>query len=167
MTLDQGINHRPVPFALGFLRLDEVPHGEEFEGLRVFVTDRRPPGPKHLKIRKIPQTSHHVHAQPVGVAALAAEMHRVSARQLRRIEAWDGDAFCVELAQGGQQPGEVLFRSEQNQINTFAKLRRAVKHAGLTAHKQRLYLMFPDRRKDLSDRGRDQGCLPSPGRIRL
>src|SRR6266481_2711635 len=39
MTLDQGINHRPVPFALGFLRLDEVPHGEELEGLRVFVTD--------------------------------------------------------------------------------------------------------------------------------
>src|SRR5438552_16063098 len=93
-------------------------------------------------------------------------MDRVAAGQQGRIEFWNSDAFGVQFAQRGPQPGEILLRSEQRQVNVFAKLRRAVKHAGLAAHKQRLYLMFPDRRKDLSDRGRDQGCLPWPGNER-
>lgn len=42
-------------------------------------------------------------------------------------------------------------RDKQNRI-ILAKLRCAVKHAGLAAHKQRPNLMFLDRRKDLSDR---------------
>jgi hypothetical protein len=49
-------------------------------------------------------------------------------------------------------------RDEKNDV--FAKLRCPVEHAGLAAHKRRLNLMFLDRRKDLSDRGRDQGYLP-------
>jgi hypothetical protein len=49
---------------------------------------------------------------------------------------------------------------ENEKIDVFTKLRCAVEHAGLAAHKQRLKLMFLDRRKDLSDRGRDQGYLP-------
>src|SRR5882762_9069241 len=89
-------------------------------------------------------------------------MHRVSARQQSGIESRNGDAFCVKFIEGCEKPSEILLRSEQDKINVLTKLSRAVKHAGLAAHKQRLYLMFPDRRKDLSDRGRDQGCLPWP-----
>src|ERR1017187_351401 len=160
MAFNQGINHWPVLLALGFLRLDQVFHGKEFEGLPVLVSDRRPSGPEHFKFRESPQTSHHVHAQSVGPAALTSEMRRVAARQQLRIELWHGDPLGIEFAQRGQEPGEVLLRGQQRQVHIFAKLRRAVQHAGLAAHKQRLYLMVPDRRKDLSDRGRDQGCLP-------
>jgi hypothetical protein len=70
-------------------------------------------------------------------------------------------ALCGTFAL--RAPKVFQFGFRLHQINVFAKLRRAVKHASLAAHKQRLHLMFPDRRKDLSDRGRDQGCLPSPG----
>lgn len=57
----------------------------------------------------------------------------MTARQKCRLEAWHGDRFCVELGQRRQQPAEILFRSEQREVNVFAKLRRAVKHAGLAA----------------------------------
>ena len=90
MAFDQGINHWPVLLALRLFCLDQVFDGKEFEGLPVLVSDRRPSHPKHLKIREVPQTSHHVHAQPVGLAALAPEMHRVAARQERRIEGEPG-----------------------------------------------------------------------------
>jgi hypothetical protein len=59
MCLDQGIDHRPVFLALGFLRLDEVFDGKEFEGLSGEVSDRRPPLPKHFKSRQVaPSTEH-------------------------------------------------------------------------------------------------------------
>jgi hypothetical protein len=44
----------------------------------------------------------------------------------------------MEFAQRGQEPGEIFLRGKQRQVHIFAKLRRAVKHAGLAAHKQRL-----------------------------
>src|SRR5438094_3878510 len=69
----------------------------------------------------------------------------------------------MKIVQRGEKPSEIFLRSEQDEVDISAKLSRAVEHAGLAAHKQGLYLMFPDRRKDLSDRGRDQGCLPSRG----
>src|SRR5437899_4346166 len=89
-------------------------------------------------------------------------MHCVPAREDGRIEWWNSDALCMKIVQRGEKPSKILLRSEQDEVDIFAKLSRAVEHAGLAAHKQGLYLMFPDRRKDLSDRGRDQGCLPSP-----
>src|ERR1035437_64466 len=73
-----------------------------------------------------------------------------------------GHSSVAELLQRGEQPGEILLLGEQDEINVFANLRRAVEHAGLPSHKQRLDAIGLDRRKDLSDRGRDQGCLPWP-----
>src|SRR5206468_6411514 len=102
----------------------------------------------------------HVNAQAVRLTTSASEMDRVAARKRGRVEQGYGDASGVEVAQSGHQPHVVLFRRQQDEVNVLAKLRRAVKQAGLPAHKQRLYLMFLHRRKDLSDRGRDQGCLP-------
>ena len=60
-------------------------------------------------------------------------MCRVAACQQGWIEAWHGDACGVEIVQRSQQPGEILFRRQQRQVHGFAKLRRAVEHAGLTA----------------------------------
>ena len=56
---------------------------------------------------------------------------------------------------------EIFVIVGEDEIDIFAKLGRAVKHACLPAHKQSLNLIPPDRRKDFADRGRDQGCLPS------
>jgi hypothetical protein len=58
---------------------------------------------------------------------------------------------------------KIAFVGQQDQIDIFTNLRRAVEHAGLPAHKQRLDAIRSDRRKDFSDRGRDQGCLPWRG----
>jgi hypothetical protein len=72
-----------------------------------------------------------------------------------------GAAEFFHLAlEGGVQTLEIRLLREDQKVDIFAKLGCAVEHAGLAAHKQRLNLMFLDRRKDLSDRGRDQGYLP-------
>lgn len=77
-----------------------------------------------------------------------------------RVEAWNGNSYGIKLRKRCVKAFKILLRRENEKIDVFAKLRCAVKHAGLAAHKQRLNLMFLDRRKDLSDRGRDQGYLP-------
>src|SRR5437867_8519914 len=51
-----------------------------------------------------------------------------------------------------------------DQIGVATKLRRAVKHARLPAHEQRLHAMCPDRRKDFDYRARDQVNLAGRGK---
>jgi hypothetical protein len=102
--------------------------------------------------------------QPLRDAGNESELHDlVRARQDRKME-WRFAPPAVHPARHGSVRN--CPRREQDQGHVPAKLRRAAEHAGLTAHKQGLYSMLADRRKDLSDRGRDQGCLPSPGTAR-
>jgi hypothetical protein len=44
------------------------------------------------------------------------------------------------------QPGEICLLGQQEEINILAKLRCALEHAGLAAHKQGLHLMFLHRK---------------------
>ena len=66
----------------------------------------------------------------------------------------------ISRLSGSVQTLETLLLRKNEKIDIFAKLGSTVEHTGLAAHKQRLNLMFLDRKKDLSDRGRDQGYLP-------
>jgi hypothetical protein len=68
--------------------------------------------------------------------------------------------FFHLLLEGGVQTLEILLLREDQKVDVFANSRRAVKHAGLPAHEQCPRAIRLDRRKDLSDRGRDQGYLP-------
>ena len=63
----------------------------------------------------------------------------------------------------GLCPFEIPGLGEQDDVHVLANLRRAVEDAGLPAHEQRLDAIGLESRKDLSDRGRDQGCLPWTG----
>src|SRR5436309_2113249 len=90
-------------------------------------------------------------------------MDRVAALQCLRVKRRHVNTPGIQNLQSFLEPLEISRVCEENQVNIFANLRRAVEHASLPAHKQRLDAIRPDRRKDLSDRGRDQGCLPWPG----
>src|SRR5206468_921032 len=97
---------------------------------------------------------------PGGFWHLTAKMDRVAAGENRRIEVGHSDAIGFEFQQRRLQAGVVFLVSEEGEVDVLAKLRCAVKYAGLAAHKQGLNLILPEGGKDLSDRGRDQGCLP-------
>jgi len=115
------------------------------------------------KSGRSPQTSHYVTRNP----SASPPWHRKCTAWPRASKAGSNRGTAMRFASSSPNAANSRekFSSEASsrQVNIFAKLGRAVKHTGLAAHKQRLYLMFPDRRKDLSDRGRDQGCLPSQG----
>jgi hypothetical protein len=57
------------------------------------------------------------------------------------------------------EPREIGVVGQNQEIHVLANLRRAVKHAGLPAHEKRSGPTRLDRKKDLSDRGLDQGFL--------
>jgi hypothetical protein len=89
-------------------------------------------------------------------------MNRVPAFQQRRIETRYRNSRSLELVKSPLEPVEILLFGQNKKINVLANLRRAVEYAGLPSHEQRADAIDSDRRKDLPDRGRDQGYLPWP-----
>ncbi len=88
------------------------------------------------------------------------------AKQIR-LSSWPSCPSCqpfVSLtpsrASARRNDSSSRFKGSQDDVHVLANLRRAVEDAGLPAHEQRLDAIGLESRKDLSDRGRDQGCVP-------
>ena len=128
--------------------------------LSIRFGDRRSSVPKHGKIRQVAKLCHDIHPETFHTGCLATVVDGVPSIQDARIKARNGYPDGIQLAKHGVQTFKIPLLREDQKVDIFAKLGCAVEHAGLAAHKQRLNLMFLDRRKDLSDRGRDQGYLP-------
>jgi hypothetical protein len=86
-------------------------------------------------------------------------MNGMSPLQYLRVKRWHRNTDGLEIIQSQVEFHKIGSIREDEKIHVLAKLRRAVEHAGLAAHKQCLNLMFLHRQKDLSDRGLDQGFL--------
>jgi hypothetical protein len=163
MNGDQQLDHGPVLAALGFLGVHQIRHAEQVEYDAVWIGEDRPPFPQHPKVGQVAQTGHDVHAQFLDAGSRAPEMDRVAAPQQSGIEGRHANAPGGQHVERPSEPGEVARVGEQDDVHVLANLRRALEDAGLPAHEQRLDAIGLESRKDLSDRGRDQGCLPSPG----
>lgn len=88
-----------------------------------------------------------------------AKMHRMPSQQESRFEWRNGDTFRLKFQQSIGQTLEVFSPDEDHHIAILAKLRRAVKHAGLPPHKQVADCVDRERRKDFVNRVRDQAIL--------
>ena len=95
-----------------------------------------------------------------GVQVSLPELRRVAAGQGAGIKWGHSDSFRIKRVECQLQFGEICRIGEDQEVNVLANLRRAVEHAGLPAHEQRSGPTRAGRRKDMMDRGRDQGCLP-------
>jgi hypothetical protein len=68
------------------------------------------------------------------------------ARQGTGIKLGHRNPVRTHFLERGMQPGEICLLGQQEEINILAKLRCALEHAGLAAHKQGLHLMFLHRK---------------------
>ena len=75
-------------------------------------------------------------------------------------ESVNSASFRTESLPGLRPTERFKFAFQGDKVHVLANLRRAVEDAGLPAHEQRLDAIGLESQKDLSDRGRDQGCLP-------
>lgn len=69
------------------------------------------------------------------------------------------DDFSLKFAERALKSNQIRGVGENSEIRVATKLRRAVKHARLSTHQQRLHLVRSDRRKDSAYRVRDQASL--------
>jgi len=93
-------------------------------------------------------------------STLTAEMDGVAATKIFYFKRRDRDGFGLKFSERFLQPGEVRSIGKNNEIRVPAKLRRAVKHARLSAHEQGADAVHAHRRKDFAYRVRDQVSLP-------
>ena len=68
-------------------------------------------------------------------------MNSLPSFKILSLKGRDSDTLSLQSGQGGIQASEVLIIRHNHDITITAKLRRAVKHAGLTSHKQVLNLV--------------------------
>jgi len=80
MAFDKGIYHWPVPFHLGFLRLDQILDRKEFEHCASLIFDCGASAPENFKISCLSQAGHYIYSQAFGLAALAPKMDRMAAK---------------------------------------------------------------------------------------
>src|SRR5437870_650977 len=91
-------------------------------------------------------------------------MNCMTAPQIIEFKGRNGNAVGLQIAERGAQEFKILWLGEDSEVRVAAKLRRAVKHAGLPAHQQGADLAGCHRRKDFAYRVRDQASLPSANR---
>jgi hypothetical protein len=72
---------------------------------------------------------------------------------------------ALQFLQRRRQASDVFVIGHDDNVTVATKLRRAVEHAGLSAHKQVPNPLGGKRRKDFVDRVRDQVSLPRANRI--
>ena len=163
MGFNQTANHRPVFIPLSFLCLDQIGQGEEMAAGAVRKFNGGSPGPKFGEGIDAAHPGHDIHAHARCIGMVATEMDSVAATKEHRIEGWNSDDFGLEILECCLQTDEISGVGEDDEIGIAAKFRRAVKHAGLTAHEQGADAVLLDRRKDFEYRVRDQVSLRERG----
>ena len=160
MSRDEQFDHGPVFAPLRLLGLHEIRNAEQVILDAIVVHERRPAVPQRGELRHRPEAGHDVHPEPFRPGCTAPKVNRMSPGQGCRVERRHGDLVCLQLGQSRLETGEVLRVGQHQKIDVLANLRRAVEDAGLPAHEQGPDATPLECRKDLSDRGRGQGCLP-------
>src|SRR5882672_5714969 len=94
---------------------------------------------------------------------LATKMDGVASTKIFQFEWRNGDGFGLKLSHRFPQTREVGGVCENGEIGIAAKLGRAVKYAGLSAHEQGANAVRAHRRKDFAYRVRDQVSLLGQG----
>ena len=67
MPLDQGADHRPILFSLGFFCSYQILDRQKMHLRSILADNRCPSIPKNLKLRQIAQPRHHIDAQTFGI----------------------------------------------------------------------------------------------------
>ena|GEM_PF-5478809 len=140
VSFDQATNHWPVFVPLCFFGFDQVFYGEQFiNNSGAGIANRCPALPKFLKFVTASHFCHYIQSNTFCVWMLASEVDRMSAGKVLGLEFRNCDALSLQFLQGTNEAIHVRFVGQDNDITIAAKLRCAVKHARLPAHKQVLY----------------------------
>ncbi len=160
MNRDQKLDDWPILAPLSFFGMNQVRDAEEVIFQIGLIDKRRATFPHRGKVGRGPQPAHDIHPEPLHAAGIASEVDRMPTIKHRSAEWRHRNSPPLKLLNRSFKANKIVRFGQNQDIDVLANLRRAVEDAGLPAHEQGPDAMSLERRKDLSDRGRGQDCLP-------